>query len=268
MSCKKCKTSKCTCEAVICINPLIYMIKSVLSLVGTLSNNLIILEILAKISQRRGGKTPFYSKNLGVAAEANFADFDLREFTLGVPEALIDVLTTGITISNNKDYCCPDCKNGIYYLGGPEQFLRLSEVLDANEICCLEHYTSIESWLKVLEAIGQTAPKCCNTDFSEAMSNWINASSTTSDYFYLDELTQLGLVESSSFNGYSGLGILFDYLQLNHPELTEEDYLNILGVIINLGIVVQCNGCEMVISSAETFLKWYEAVNGAGPVPA
>ena len=78
-----------------------------------------------------------------------------------------------------------------------------------------------------------------------------------------------GNEESSSFNGYSGLGILFNYLQLNHPELTAEDYLNILGVIVNLGIVIQCNGCEMIISSTDTYIQSIGGGgDGVGPLPA
>ena len=236
MSCKKCKTTKCTCEAVICINPLIYMMKSALALEGTLSSNFEIKNNLIDISNKcLDPVTPI----------------ECGDYALNLPEALYKILDSGITISNNKDFCCPDCKTGLYFLGSPQIFTSLTNNdVTLKKICCIEHYTTAATWIQYLKNLDI---KCCNTDFAEVINNWINASSTTSTYFYLDALTDLGLVESSSFNAYSGLGILFNFLQLNNPELTSEDYLNILGVIINLGVVIECNGCEMSISSVDTY---------------
>ena len=262
MSCKKCKTSKCTCEVTTCINPLIYMMKGVFSLIGTDSDNLQVLEILAKIS-KKNSRTRLVLEGIKENSEAATAFNKEDTFILDLNTALIETLTAGISISNNKNLCCPDCKRGVYFLGSAELFLKLYE---GSNICCLEHLSTVETWLKVLEAIGDTP--CCNTDFNEAVQQWIDSSSSSTANFYLDDLIQLGILESSSFNGYSGLGILFNYLQLTHPELTDEDYLNILGVIVNLGVVIQCSDCEMIIASTETYLKWAEAVGGGGAVPA
>lgn len=284
MSCKKCKTSKCTCEVTTCINPLIYMMKGVFSLTGTDSDNLTVLQILANISKGGGDiaypgdgiiRNPIgevaVDAEVGIKYPGDTAAIRKLGFTLDVTTALIETLAGGISISNNKNLCCPDCKNGIYYLGGAESFLMVQQFLlgSRTRICCLEHATTVETWLKVLEAT-QNQYSCCNTEFNEAIQQWFNASSSTSANFYLDDLFEIGILESSSFNGYSGLGILFNYLQLNHPELTAEDYLNILGVIVNLGLVIQCNGCEMIIASTETYLKWVEATGGGGggQVPA
>jgi hypothetical protein len=240
------------------------MIKGVFSLIGTDSTNLKVLEILAKISKRNSKSRPALGKaREALAAEANAAE---RTFILDLTAALIETLNAGIIISNNKNLCCPDCKRGVYFLGSAENFIILNE--SSVTFCCLEHLSSVETWLTVLESLGGTDIPCCHTDFNEAVQQWIESSSSSSANFYLDDLIDLGILESSSFNGYSGLGILFNYLQLTHPELTDEDYLNILGVIVNLGIVIQCNGCEMIISSTETYLKWAEATGGGGgPLP-
>ena len=131
------------------------------------------------------------------------------------------------------------------------------------KICCLDHASTVQTWADVLGVL-KNQYECCNTDFNEIVQQWFNASSSTSVNFYLDDILKTGILESSSFNGYSGLGILFNYLQLNHPELTTEDYLNILGVIVNLGIVIQCNGCEMLIVSTETYIQSIGAGGGAG----
>jgi hypothetical protein len=254
--------------------------KGAFSLVGTDSDNLSVLEILSKISKEGGDG--FIKDPIGEAAvnaevgikypidATPIRPIKTLKFTLDVTTALIETLAGGISISNNKNLCCPDCKNGIYYLGGAQSFLQVQEFIrySTTRICCLEHATTVETWLKVLESLGGNDFPCCHTDFNEAVQQWFDASSSSSANFYLDDLFEIGILESSSFNGYSGLGILFNYLQLNHPELTAEDYLNILGVIVNLGLVIQCNGCEMIMASAETYLKWWEATNGGGPVPA
>lgn len=268
MSCKKCNTNKCTCEVTTCINPLIYMFKGIFSLVGTESDNIFILEILANISNGGGkGDVAFPKDQIGEAAvnaevgikkpiDANpIGPIRTLKFTLDLTTALIEALTAGISISNNKNLCCPDCKNGVYFLGGAQNFIDLYAALSltTTRICCLEHASTVQTWMNVLaETNDQYA--CCNTDFNEAVQQWFSASSSTSVNFYLDDILATGVLESSSFNGYSGLGILFNYLQLSHPELTAEDYLNILGVIVNLGIVIQCNGCEMIIASTDTYI--------------
>ena len=266
MSCKKCKTSKCTCEVTTCINPLIYLIKNVFSLVGTDTNNLIPLEGLLKISKQNNRSFGKVAIEKEVAAAAQFDSVAAignsrdQRYILDLPTALVEVLLSGISISNNKNFCCPDCANGIYFLGSAEGFVDLYNALDGSttRICCVEHASTVETWIEVEEVTGGEIP-CCKTDFSDAFEQWTNAANSSSANFYLDDILALGVIESSSFNGYSGLGILFNYLQLNHPELTGEDYLNILGVIVNLGLVIQCDGCEMVMAQTETYLKWWEA---------
>lgn len=240
MSCKKCNSTKCTCSTTICINPLVYAIKSVFSLVGTDSNNDQVLTILSDIT-KDGSPGPLPTP-----------------FNLNLPEALVEVLTSGISISNNKDYCCPDCINGFYYLGSSQNLQSLLNVQSNLRICCIEHYASISEWKKlteVLKNLGYPNINCCDTDFSEAAQNWLTASTTANGLFYLEDLINAGIIEVSSFNGYSGLSILFDFLKLNHPELQPEDYLNILGVIINLGLIIKCDGCNMTISSVNTYIQ-------------
>ena len=270
MSCKKCKTSKCTCEATICINPLIYMIKNALSLEGTASSDYGIQNGLVNISDKCSQPVSFS---------------ECEEFILSLPEALYGILTKGFIISNNKEYCCPDCKTGIYFLGDTDNYLQTLQTCP-NLFCCVEKYVSIDNYLKATEAIGyskfksEVGPinintslsnnKCCDTDFSSALQEWISLADSSSDYFFLDLLLDTGIFESSSFNKYSGLGILLNYLKLNHPELTGKDYLDILGVIAKLGVVVRCDGCEMIISSADSFANYAEGIGlcGGAAVPA
>ena len=240
MSCKKCKTSKCTCEITTCVNPLIYMIKEAFALVGTETNNLSAMTTLSGISVNFPVPVPPPAK-----------------YTYTLPLALTEVLTSGISISNNKNLCCPDCRSGLYFVGDDALVLNLIQDSTISDICCIEHLSSVSRWSAVLAAWVlkyTTQPKCCDTDFSKAAELWIQASSAATNYFYLSSITQNGIFETSSFNNYSGIGILFNYLQLNHPELTASDYLNLLGIIANLGIVVKCSDCSMSISSVSTYI--------------
>jgi hypothetical protein len=59
----------------------------------------------------------------------------------------------------------------------------------------------------------------------------------------------------SSFNGYSGLGILLNFLQLNYPNLDEVIYVLIMGVILTYGIVIKCDGCQIQFYTAQTYLE-------------
>lgn len=235
MSCKKCNTEKCNCTAEFCINPLIHMFKGANALVGTSSAYTTPWEILGTIT---GLPIPLPTPE--------------NKNTYDITTALIQTLSSGISISNNSDFCCPDCKNGVYYLGNVQS---LSIIIGTTQrVCCIEHYAALPLWSAIVNKIGTY--QCCDTDFSEMLGEWIANASANSDYFDMDMVLAEGLAEISSFNNYSGLGILYNFLKLTYPELTPEDYLNILAIIINLGIVVECNGCEMIIASTETYITY------------
>ena len=182
--------------------------------------------------------------------------FSLVDGNANLPTVISDVLTGGISISNNKNLCCPDCSAGIYYLGNAAEFISIFNADQVNKPnpCCIEHYSSAAVWQSILDL--NVTTNCCDTDFSQAVQNWISESATTSVAFDLDTVVNGGIIESSSFGGYSGLGIIFDFLKLNHPELTATDYLNIFGSIMNEGLVVSCKGCEIFISSAATYIQY------------
>lgn len=232
MSCLKCNANKCTCETSLCINPLIYLFKEVFSLVGTTSG--------------AGG----FAK----AVPAKTSDPVPMTYTLA--SALEYTLSQGISISNNKNICCPDCRSGIYALGNLTVFQNLLNILTPSDICCIEHYSTLATWIVFQESwarYSESKIKCCDTDFNEVVTEWIAASSSVNSNYYLDTIINEGIFEESSFNGYSGLGILFNFLQLNHPELTADDYLDILGIMMEQGVVVYCSDCSITISSELAF---------------
>ena len=266
MSCIKCNTSKCTCETTLCINPLIYMMESVFSLIGTTSQNILPVKILEEIKNVKllnRAIDSVYTPGLPLIklptdSTAAVSDIKLLGLIYDLPTALISVLTSGISVSNNKNLCCPDCKSGLYTIGNLESMTALMETVSP-ELCCVEHMSSLQTWTSFSSTWKEKYgidPKCCNTEFSDVIELWINASSSSNSNFYLDDVINTGIFETSSFNGLSGLGILFNYLQLSYPTLTADDYLNILGIISSLGVVVSCDKCAMTISNISTYINY------------
>jgi hypothetical protein len=133
------------------------------------------------------------------------------------------------SLTNSGKLCCPDCKNGIYYLGNKVDFASL--VNENAKFCCIEYIgTGISTTLN-----------CCGTDFLNSIQNWLEFLGTTG--FSFSDVNNV--VESSSFNGFSGLGLMFDYLQLNQPNLDPTIYLFIITAILYYGVVIECVGCKM-----------------------
>jgi len=243
MSCKKCENTKCTCSASLCSNPLVYAIKESFSLVGTTCTDATILVTLNAIKEQ--GTPP--------AAVP---------FTHTIDTALLSVLQNGIAISNNTNLCCPDCRSNLFFILDAEEITTFLDDTATyyQDICCIEHESSLAIWKAFTTLFesksGGAKVKCCNTDFSDKISRWSTLATSTDAYWNLDTLLNAGIFESSSFNGYSGLGILLDYLELNHTTLTSTDYLNILGVILNMGMIAYCEDCSVLISSIDTYLTY------------
>lgn len=244
MSCSKCKTSQCTCETSLCVNPLIYMIKEAFSLVGTDGSSTSINEAANILND--------INKDNNYTPVGNIYE---------ISTALVSVLTNGISLSNNENICCPDCINGLYVIGNRAVIGDIIDNETPPKLCCVEHQSILGIWNSFLiqwyDSYNTTNVKCCDTDFSEVVKLWIASSNSASAEFYLSEIIQSGIFESSSFNGMSGLGILYNYIKALHPDFTAADYLNILGVITNLGIVVECKGCTIKIASGKTFMEFY-----------
>lgn len=250
MSCSKCKTSQCTCETSLCVNPLIYMIKEAFSLVGTDGSTSSINNAVNVLND--------ISKDNSYSYSGNVYDISL---------ALVSVLINGISVSNNESICCPDCTNGIYVIGNRNVMGDLIGNVPAPKLCCVEHQSSLLIWNSFLTQWGtvynNSTIKCCDTDFSEVIKLWLASSNSADANFYLSELIERGIFESSSFNGMSGLGILYTYIKTLHSDFTAADYLNILGVITNLGVVVECKDCSIKIASGKTFTEFDYYLNRA-----
>jgi hypothetical protein len=233
MACSKCNKTSCTCTATLCTNPLIHTLDQAFSIIGTNYNGPQI------------GNTPVTTEHT-------------------IYTALYTVLNTGIVATNTTRLCCPDCTDprGFYFLGDCSNLAAVVNYFTpvgktAKYPCCIEYKTNIAQLDCLVTAIGGTLPPCCNTDFMSAYNAWMEAAElgslpVTVDY---NTLNDLELIEASAFNGYSGLGIMFNYLQTAHPELTPLDYYGLYIVIVTYGIVVKCGDCNITIGSANLFTQ-------------
>lgn len=235
MSCKKCNTNKCTCETNLCINPLVYLVKTALPIVENY-----ISEIEEFIDNNNKGRE---------------IPAGLKE-EWGIPSAFDLSSYINLSMTNSGTLCCPDCKNGIYYLGN---YRMLNAILENGEkICCIE-YLALNLRIKNFDV------KCCGTDFLSSVQAWLQQLSNynlENASFALDEINSI--VEVSSFNGYSGLGILLNFLQLNYPNLDEVIYVLIMGVILTYGVVIKCDGCQIQFYTAQTYLETLGDGGGGG----
>lgn len=232
MGCTKCNKSVCSCNAKLCTNPLVHTLEQAFALVGT------------DYSGPQIGNTPVTTVNT-------------------IYTALYSVLNTGLVVTNNTRLCCPDCTEprGFYFLGDCANLAAVVNYFTpigqtAKYPCCVEYKLNIAQLDCLVTAIGGHTPPCCNTDFISAYNAWFEASELGSlpvPVNYSD-LNDLELIEASAFNGYSGLGIMFNYLQANHPELTPLDYYGLYLVFVTYGMVVRCGDCNITIGAASLYM--------------
>jgi len=178
--------------------------------------------------------------------------------TLG--EATVAVLNQGINVTGSSFFCCPDCtgEGKFYYLGMPETFFDLADLLGFNSLgpnantsykygCCLNKNVTA-AWVtefNITFDLNKT-PSCCANDFGSIIQRLTNET-TVSD----NTLTQL--LEGSSLNGKSGIIAMLDYLNSLTPVLTKGQKGEILTAIIGNGVVIKCNGCSIHLQSAGNF---------------
>ena len=232
MSCSKCNLSACTCTANLCTNPLLYVLDQAASLIGT------------DYSDIQIGNTPVTSTNT-------------------IYTALYTILQSGLVVSNNTKLCCPDCdsNNGFYFLGNSENLVQTATyfLIDGplTYPCCIEYKLNFTRLEQLTQSFNGDLPECCGTDFIDHYASWFQSADLSSLDFDIDytALNNLELIEGSTFNGYSGLGIMYNYLQSKYPDLTALDYYGLYLVIVNYGIVVKCGDCNITIGSSNLYVK-------------
>ena len=189
------------------------------------------------------------------------------------------VLDSGISITSSENFCCPDCnsKNGFYFLGSAYRFSDLIEetglgntlpfgVPEATPFdknlkyrCCVNYQLTIEqrgeyfNQFKPTEAqiaanvIYDKTPTCCSNDFAASVQELFMLTGTDNTVLWG------GLVEASTFNGKSGLGIMLNLLKTISPALSKLDLSAFFISLIQRGIVIKCDGCDTTIMTTAQY---------------
>jgi hypothetical protein len=198
----------------------------------------------------------------------------LLDDTSSVAEHFDRLIDKGLVASSATNVCCPDCtENPIYVLASVESFLKLAEFMgwlkdDTNQPCCTNVQASIETYLKYNEAWQVDQPECCKTDFESCLNQF-------STIVNLDRILDKGVVEANGFDGNTLLCKIYE-LFVNTPEdlLQGATLSEVFDRILDKSFVAYCCDCNVIISSIETFFKWWEATGGCGtaaspePLPA
>jgi hypothetical protein len=184
--------------------------------------------------------------------------------TRSVAEHFDVIIDKGLVLSNAENVCCPDCTtNPIYALASVESFLKFAEFMgwlndDTNQPCCISVQASVETYLKYNEAWQVDQPECCKTDFESCLNKF-------STIVNLDAILDKGVVEANGYDGNTLLCKIYE-LFVNTPEdlLQGSTLSEVFDRILDKGFVAYCCDCNVIISSVETFLKWWEATDGCG----
>ncbi len=189
-------------------------------------------------------------------------------------EGLVEVLDNGFVL-NSCGTCCPDCR---YIFASKETYEIFIEAIfgisppleanlssDSDTVCCINLYGSYFATLSS-PASDFYKTNCCN--------NFTECADSIFDYFVQNNcevesdlgifsllnlytaLLDIGIVEQGSINSETQVCRIFenmkDYFGL---QCFVEEFITILGK----GIVIDCTGGRMFISSVETFLKYIES---------
>jgi len=166
-------------------------------------------------------------------------------------------LTNGVMLTE-CDLCCPDCNgqadldSSPYVLGNTLNFLDIITYLGDRFLygCCLNVEASLIAYSVFLESIGSIKfNKCCN-EFGTCTNNISDA--------VVDFSTILadGILEYNSLNEDTSVCILLDTLQGIVPSFTPLELQNLIIAILEIGIVVDCQNGQIMISSIPTYTTY------------
>ncbi len=96
-------------------------------------------------------------------------------------------------------------------------------------------------------------PPCCDTSFAEVYDELLNETGLSL------LLSNQSIIEASTFNGFSGLQITYEYLTLEG--ISNEDIASFFLGLFEAGIVINCVDCDILIGSVASFTTMANAYN-------
>jgi hypothetical protein len=152
---------------------------------------------------------------------------------------------------------------------------QLAQILDKGDIsplcsCCpcgnLYAFASVETFLKLAEALGWTNDQGCPSWYSDCCTeNCLDKLGELYGPALTDVILDKGIIEYSLLGTKSTLCDIYDYLKENNVPI--QDAIDFVDMILDKGVVFYCTssnpdieGDQQVLASVETFLKYGEAV--------
>lgn len=145
-----------------------------------------------------------------------------------IAASFLNTLEIGI-VENNCAPCCIDCGE-IYVLA------------------------SVETYLKLWESLGGE-PGCDNKCCSNTCINDLKIIVGDDAFEYL---LDKGFTEYSTINGKSYLCDILEYAKNNNA--SAQDVFELVNVLLDVGIVIYCDGKSKITASIETFLLYAEGL--------
>lgn len=169
---------------------------------------------------------------------------------VSLTSSLNDILTEGVFTSNDNLYCCPDCvgPKGFYFLGSRGKFENLLTQLpewslfDNTLHCCLNYSANQSDSVLISQAIDSTFENeipCCKNSFALDITE---LGLNVSDFS--------GVIEISGFSKKSGLFYLIKSLRENIPYIELNEIVTVISAILDIGILVKCDGCSILITQS------------------
>lgn len=145
-----------------------------------------------------------------------------------IATSFLETLEIGL-VENDCAPCCIDCGD-IYVLASIETYVKLKESLGGEPNC---------------------DNKCCSNTCINDLKKIIG-----DDAF--EYLLDKGFVEYSTINGKSYLCDILEYAKNN--DASAQDIFDLVTVLLDLGIVIYCDGKDKITSSVEKFIEYAEGV--------
>jgi hypothetical protein len=174
----------------------------------------------------------------------------------------LDTLLNKGALYINCHLCCPNCGN-TYFFGNADRFVffgnREFEYIPGDPIefikpeCCV----SIEGTQEIKDYITEAF----SVDFNECTNSFSTCLQQIETYIgasYYQQLLAIGITEYSTVKGNTILCSLLQELQKS-PVYSPLLVFNVLHIILNRGLVVHCDGSNVLVGGLDAYNNYLDA---------
>lgn len=172
---------------------------------------------------------------------------------------LTNMLQTGMSLSNGDgSYCCPTCieKDGskVYFIAGIPRAIQILTDLGyqlGDTLPCCTNISSVTSTAAYSYFNSLYTYECCPNNFTAC----VNELTSKLGAACCNELQQIGIVEYGTLDLTESSPFCFILTNLLKvtPTLTSEEICAIYKEILDIGIVIKCDGCTTTIEKGPDY---------------